>query len=193
MAIIRQNQVLSNVFPNQGNQQFLGAQAKVVAPPNLLTNSSWVGMSGSVSGADFVFPDGWTGGFWPPDEAITIPNGDYNALETSVNVNRGYLQQTLNVNAGDYLNVSCFISNLITPDFQRPIAITSPDVTFTEVARQNNNTNVAGRRYGTYLMETSGDVIVRVGCGTLTNTTQSFTISRPQVTVGTKLYPYAKT
>ena len=47
---------------------------------NLIPNSSWQGVSGSVSGADWVFPTGYAGGFWPPTDAIAIPNSPDNQI-----------------------------------------------------------------------------------------------------------------
>ena len=156
---------------------------------NLVVNSSWAGMSGSVGGADFVEPTGWTLGFWPPDEAITIPEivQGANGLDAAVTVGRGYLTQAFDSTGfeGEFANISCFVD-------ARPLVENSALVAISAGATLVDQRRDGSRVFAVYRID--GDSIqFRCGAGVTTNATQDFTVSRPQVTLGQRLYPYGPT
>ena len=156
---------------------------------NVVTNSSWAGMSGSVGGADFVAPTGWTLGFWPPDEAITIPEivPGANGVDMAVTANRGYLTQAFDSTGlvGKFANISCFVD-------ARPLDENSALVAISAGATLVSQLRTGSRVWAVYLID--GDSIqFRCGAGVTTNQTQDFTVSRPQVTIGQRLFTYDPT
>ena len=156
---------------------------------NVVVNSSWAGMSGSVGGADFVTPTGWTLGFWPPDEAITITEivPGANGIDMDVTVGRGYLTQSFDSAGleGTFANISVHVD-------ARPLAEDSALVAISAGATLVSQLRTGSRPFAVYQID--GDTIqFRCGCGVTTNATQDFTISRPQVTLGKRLYPYDPT
>ena len=156
---------------------------------NVVTNSSWAGMSGSVGGADFVTPTGWTLGFWPPDEAITIPEivPGANGIDMAATANRGYLTQAFDSTGlvGEFANISCFVD-------ARPLVENSALVAISAGATLVGQRRTGTRVFAVYRID--GDSIqFRCGAGVTTNQTQDFTVSRPQVTLGQRLYPYDPT
>jgi len=161
-------------------------------PLNALANSSWLGASGSVSGADFVFPEGWAGGFWPPDEAVATDVDDYTQIQFITNANRGYVSFDLgSFPVGTILNASIFLEECITSDAQRIILVNGPVNQIRRV--QNVSGGESGRFDSLYEVTGAGTVSLRVGAGTSANSTQNITLSRPQVTEGETLWPYQRT
>ena len=162
-------------------------------PTNNVTNSSWVGASGSVSGANFVFPTGWTGGFWPPDEAVVTDAGDYNQIQFITNgANRGYTNTDIgSFPVGTLLNASVFLDACVTSDGQRIINLNGPVAEIRRV--QVVGAGDSGRFDSLYEVTGAGVVAMRVGAGTTANSTQNITLSRPQVTEGETLWPYQAT
>ena len=164
-------------------------------PPNLLPNSVWAGVSGSVGGADFIGPTGWSLGFWPPDEAIALPNvsgnGD-NGVEFMVVANRGYFAFDVDTTllVGETFNVSIFVDEVVTGGAYANIS--GGNVTIIS-GFPSISPGFVGRVDAVY--EITGNAMgVRFGGGPTSNNTAEFKLSRPQLTIGSsKLYPYEQT
>ena len=162
---------------------------------NLLPNSSWAGMSGSVGGADFIGPNLWSLGFWPPDDAIAeidvSGNGDNGAHFTSVST-RGYFNITAETEGliGKEINFSIFIDelNVSTSVYA---SISGGDVTVI-TPFPSPTVGFVGRIDAVYLI-TGPNVQARVGTGVTSNTTADFKTSRPQITLGPNLLEYKQT
>ena len=162
---------------------------------NEAPNSVWGGLSGSVGGADFIEPDEWATGFWPPDEAVALPV----ALEIDLACSfagisaRGYLTATLDLSdhVGEVINFSIFVDEVISPLNPNCIHITSDASLVRAVG--SLTVGFVGRRDSEYLVTGAGNVNLRIGLGTTSNNTGEFTLSRPQVTVGSAVRPYTQT
>ena len=164
------------------------------SPTHLITNSVWAGVSGSVSGADFVQPTGWNNGFWPPHDAIAHPDTPYSQIQflsdDAIDPGglRGFSQYVADTTAhiGKIINVSVYIDVITSNPGNRVIAAVS-DAT---QIRQEGPIAV-GRVDG--LWEITGpEVIFRFGVGTSGNAQPGgdITLSRPQVTIGERLWPW---
>ena len=159
---------------------------------NLIHNTRMLGMSGSVGGADFVGPTDTGLGFWPPEEAITLPG--VTALDTglhlqSVGATRGYITYDIDVSGyiGQLINLSIFIDEVTVSTGQRPAHIPNGVIIIDDIG------GVAlGRRSGVYEI-TEPALTIRVGLGTTGNATADFKLSRPQVTLGADLKAYIPT
>ena len=159
---------------------------------NLLLNSSWSGMSGSVGAADFVNPTGWGQGFWPPTDAIVLPPSQLRLLS---NVARGYLTQTIDTSRliGQRVNLSIHIDdNTSSQAGQRSIRVANGATLINQYTEPP--TGVTGRFSSTYDV-TAPTIDIRCGAGTTGNTPANadFILSRPQFTVGDELRPYRAT
>ena len=122
---------------------FWSAQATPVFP-NLLLNSSWQGISGSVGGADFVPPTSYTiDANFTTSEAIAVPDsggpGENGCQFVSLAGERGYFIQAglANVPAiGQFLTTSLYIDECIEatrrlmdhPTFEGPVNIGSEEM-----------------------------------------------------------------
>ena len=167
---------------------------KLAVPPNLLINSSWVDAAGSVGGANWVPPTPWANSFWPPDNAIAIPdisgNGD-TGIEFIVVANRGYIAIDIDTSllVGERFNISCFIDEVITAGAYANIS--GGNVT-TIKAFPNVANGFVGRVDAIY--EITGITMgIRFGGGVTSNGTSDMTLSRPQITLGQRLHPYQQT
>ena len=164
-------------------------------PPNLLPNSVWAGVSGSVGGADWIPPTSWNNSFWPPDEAIALPNvsgnGD-NGIEFMVVANRGY--QSIDVDTtlliGETFNLSIFVDEVVTGGAYANVS--GGNVTIIS-GFPSISPGFVGRVDAVY--EITGIAMgVRFGGGPTSNNTAEFKLSRPQLTIGSdRLYPYEQT
>ena len=164
-------------------------------PPNLLPNSVWAGASGSVGGADWIPPTGWNNSFWPPDEALAIPNISGNGdlgIEFTVVANRGY--QSIDVDTtlliGETFNLSIFVDEVVTGGAYANVS--GGNVTIIS-GFPSINPGFVGRVDAVY--EITGITMgIRFGGGPTSNNTAQFKLSRPQLTIGSsKLYPYEQT
>jgi len=162
-------------------------------PLNSLANSLWIGASGSISGADFTFPVGWTGGFWPPDEAIATDAGGYTQIQFITNgANRGYVSFDIgSFPVGTMLNASIVVEECIANTSQRIIMLNGPVSQIRRV--ENVSPGETGRFDSLYEVTGAGVVQVRIGAGTTANSAQNLTLSRPQVTVGEEMWPFQPT
>ena len=172
-----------------------GRVASAIAPPpNLIGNSVWAGASGSVGGADWIPPTLWSNSFWPPDEAIAIPNISGNGdlgIEFIVVANRGYI--SLNVDTtllvGERFNISIFVDEVVTDGAYANIS--GGNVTIIR-AFPAISPGFVGRVDAVY--EITGITMgIRFGGGVTSNGTSQFTLSRPQITIGERLFPYEQT
>ena len=168
---------------------------RAAIPANRLTNSSFVGCTGSVGDADWVPPTGWLNNNWPPDDAVAIPDTGFTRIGFQTNANRGYIIQTLDLSAfiGQQVNLSGFLDFVAIQNANRTVHLTG---NVTEVSNDSGNKppGFSGRVQGIYTVVAPGtNVQVRVGAGTTTTSNQDFVISRPQVTIGSALWPYQPT
>ena len=163
-------------------------------PPNILLNSVWAGASGSVGGADWVPPTSWSNGFWPPDEAIALPGssgkGD-TGVEFLVVGNRGYLNISLDttLEVGNRFNLSIYVDEVITGGAYANVS--GGNVTIIRGFPTISN-GFVGRVDAVYEI-TGISMAVRFGGGVTSSGTSQFTLSRPQLTIGERLYPYEQT
>ena len=171
---------------------FDGKVASIVKPPNALGNSVWAGASGSVGGADWIPPTLWSNSFWPPNEAIALPNISGNGdtgIEFTVVTNRGY--QSINVDTtaliGQTFNLSIFVDEVITGGAYANVS--GGNVTIIRGFPPISN-GFVGRVDAVYQI-TGVTIGVRFGGGVTSNSTSQFKLSRPQLTFGSdRLYPY---
>ena len=174
--------------------QFWCEDSGVVSPTHILTNSAWDGVSGSVSGADFTQPTGWNNGFWPPHDAIAHPDTPYSQIQflsdDAIDPSglRGFTQYSIDGNAhlGEIINVSLYIDVVATHPSGRVLTVVG-DVD----ELQREGPIVVGRVHGTYEI-TGPNVTLRCGIGTGGNAQPGgdITLSRPQVTIGERLWPW---
>ena len=177
---------------NDGLYAFFGI---VSIPQNELSNTSFVGCTGSVGGADWVPPTGWLNNQWTPDEAIAIPDTGFTRIGWQTNGTRGYIIQTLDLSAhiGEKINLSAYLSFVGVQSAQRTVHVTG---NVSEVSNDSGSRppGYSGRVSGVYTVVAPGtNVQVRVGAGTTANNIQDFEISRPQLTIGERLWPYQPT
>ena len=165
-----------------------------VIPPNAIPNSVWAGASGSVGGANWIPPTSWNNSFWPPDEAVAIPNisgdGDL-GIQFVVVANRGY--QSIDVDTafsvGEVFNLSIFIDATIESGAYANVS--GGNVSIIR-AFPNVSNGFVGRVDAVY--EITGPTMgIRFGAGVTSNGTSDMTLSRPQLTFGSRLHPYQQT
>lgn len=161
---------------------------------NLLLNSTWSGASGSVAGADWIPPTSWSNSFWPPDNAIAIPNVSGNGdtgIEFITVTNRGYMSIDVDTTAlvGQTFNLSIFVDEVIDGGAYANVSggnVTIirnfPPVTAGFVGRVDAVYTITGNAIG-----------IRFGAGVTSNATSQFSLSRPQATIGETLLPFAQT
>ena len=172
-----------------------GRVASGIAPPaNQLGNSVWAGASGSVGGADWIPPTLWSNSFWPPDEAIALPNISGNGdtgIEFIVVGNRGYI--SINVDTtlliGETFNISIFVDQVINDGAYANIS--GGNVTIIR-GFPSVGIGFTGRVDAVYLI-TGITMGIRFGGGVTSNGTSDMTLSRPQITLGERLFPYEQT
>ena len=178
-----------------------GALIAGAVPPNVIPNSTWRGASGSVSGGDFVPPDGWGTGFWPPDDAIAIDNGDYTSIRFIAlnNQNRGYIEYNLGTPfpVGTIVNLSINVDEcLVGTGAQRVVHFNTQGGTNPREIRTVRPVTPGdtGRFDAVYeILDDQNPLQVRVGTGTTANDNHDYTLSRPQITVGEVGWPYQPT
>lgn len=154
---------------------------------NIVPNSSLAGMSGSVSGADWIPPTGWGQGFWPPTDATALTDSiEFVAVDA-----RGFITAEGFLSEGIY-NASCYVDEVMVGSAQKPIVMQAA-TGVSEIDGSNNNTLSVGRKWATYNVTVPGTVTFRFGCGTTATTNQHMILSRPQVTEGADLRPYLAT
>ena len=195
-AFIRAKQrAITAVFPHNANQRYIIANRTAIAPPaNQLGNSVWAGASGSVGGADWLPPTLWSNSFWPPDEAIAIPNISGNGdtgIEFIVVGNRGYIALDVDTSLliGERFNISVFIDEVIEDGAYANIS--GGNVTVVR-AFPSVGIGFVGRVDAVY--EITGVTMgIRFGGGVTSNGTSDMTLSRPQITFGEHLFPYQQT
>ena len=164
-----------------------------VPSQNLALNSRWLGMFGSVGGANFTAPDDWLLSFFPPTDAIAeieVAPGN-NGCQFITTANRGFLEQQnagSSIFDGKIVNFSCFYD-----------AITSSTVPAFRI------NNVGGTQLRAPIVPTAPgrfDLVFRlsdqpfqlqIGGGVSGNDTQDISLSRPQLTLGANLLPYQPT
>jgi len=157
---------------------------------NLAPNSVLDGMSGSVGGGDWVFPTGWDGGFWPPDDAIALPDGKIHFITEP---GRGYINIQFPVIENEFYNLSCYVDAVTVPNGQRACQLQGPGSLMTEIDGSNLAASQTGRRWGVWQATRTDDCNIRLGAGTTAEQAQNFIASRPQVTRGINLRPYRPT
>jgi len=175
-----------------------GALIAGAVPPNVLPNNTWFNARGSVSGGDFVPPEGWGTGFWPPDDAIASNRGDYNAIRFIAlnSQNRGYLEYTLGTPfpVGTIINVSVYVEECIVgTGAQRVIHFNTQGGTNPREIRQVRPIvpGFVGRVDAVYeILDDQNPLQVRVGTGTTANDNHDYTLSRPQITLGEVGWPW---
>ena len=163
--------------------------------PNLLANSVWAGVSGSVGGADWLPPTSWSNSFWPPDEAIALPDvsgrGD-NGVEFAVVGNRGYLALDVDTTTlvGQIFNLSIFVDEVVVGG---SYASVSGGNTSTIRGFRQISPGFVGRMDAVYQI-TGTAMGIRFGAGPTTTETSQFSLSRPQLTLGNaRLFGYQQT
>ena len=157
---------------------------------NMIPNSVWSGMSGSIVGGDWVFPTDWDGGFWPPTDAIALPEGRIQFITES---DRGYISLQIPVEQDQVYNLSVYIDEVIVPNGQRACQMQGSGNLMTPINEANLSATQAGRRWGIWRATRTDVCNIRIGAGTTAVQSQNFTCSRPQVTLGEELRPYRGT
>ena len=166
----------------------------VASPANQLANSVWAGASGSVGGADWIPPTLWSNSFWPPDEAVALPNISGNGdtgIQFIVAANRGYIAIDVDTTLliGETFNISIFIDDVTTSGAYANIS--GGNVTVIR-AFPNVSNGFVGRVDAVYSI-TGITMGIRFGGGVTSNGTSDMTLSRPQITLGERLLPYEQT
>lgn len=175
-----------HIIPNRRNRLVL---------PNLIVNSVWDGVSGSVGGADWLPPTSWSNSFWPPDEAIALfdvsGDGD-NGVEFTVVANRGYLALDVDTTllVGEIFNLSIFVDEVV--DGGAYANVSGGNVSIIR-AFPGISPGFVGRVDAVYQI-TGNAMGIRFGGGPTSNNTAQFKLSRPQLTLGSsRLFVYQQT
>ena len=181
--------VVTAVSPHSGNRNVF-IPKRFVPEPNQILNSSWQGIAGSVGGADFVGPTGWGLGFWPPTEAIALPNvtAADNGCSFEAISERGYLTLDIEATIGLEINISVFVDSFVGNTTGQFIRVNNATV-----VRLHPQPSAFGQRlYAVYVI-TASPVQLRVGIGTSSAVNSEYSLSRPQATIGPRLHPYEST
>jgi hypothetical protein len=160
---------------------------------NLIVNSRWLGVAGSVGGADFAFPADWTGGFWPPTDAIAYnADAENEGIQFISTADRGFVNQDIDVTpyVGQQVSISIFVDEAIETAANRLMHISNGATQDSRVPAPS--VGFTGRLYGVYTI-TDPTITVRVGAGTTINSTENIRISRPSITVGPEEKVYVPT